>query len=126
MRYELHFREMKIGDVTEADADFPNLWGTITYDGSLQCPTSEEQKRLARFIELNRDSIRLVDIEHEQDVSAELDAINKELEAFDDYIETDDWLLITQEGETLPILCPILRHDGEIVWRWNPRESTGR
>jgi len=122
MRYELHFRDMKIGDVTEDDADFPNLWGTIAYNKSLECPISEEQKRLARFIELNQDSIRLVDLEHEQDVSDELDAINKELEAFNDYIETDDWFLIADNGKTLPILCPILRYDCEIVWRWNTRE----
>ncbi len=122
MRYELYFRDMKIGDITEDDADFPNLWGTITYNESINRPTTEEQERLARFVELNQDSIRLVDVEHEQDVSAELDVINKELEAFNDYIETDDWLLVTDHGKRLPILCPILRHDGEIVWRWNPRE----
>ena len=122
MRYELHLRNMKIGDVTEQEADFPNLWGTITYSESLERPTCDEHKRLARFLKLNRDSIRLIDIEHEQDVSAELDAINRELEAFKDYIETGDWLLITENGIRLPILCPIFGHDCEIVWRWNPRE----
>ncbi|MCB9927781.1 MAG: hypothetical protein H6822_36965 [Planctomycetaceae bacterium] len=121
MRYELHFRDFKIGDVIEDDTDFPNLWGRIAYNDSLKCPTSEEQTRLVRFIELNQDSIRLVDLESEQDVSHDLDAINKELEAFTDYIETDDWLLIADNGKRLPILCPILRHDGEIVWRWNTR-----
>ena len=122
MRYELYFRDVKIGDVTEDDADFPSLRGTINYDASMTRPSTEEQQRLARFLELNRYSFRLVDVEHEQDVAAEFDAANKELEAFDYYIESDEWLLIAISGERLPILCPFLRHDGGIVWRWNPKQ----
>ena len=123
MRYELYFREIKIGVVSDVESDFPNLWGTIAYDESLTQPTTDERKRLARFVELNRESIRLVDIEHEQDVTSELDAINKHLESYYDFIETDDWILVSDNGERIPILCPIFRHDGEIVWRWNPQHG---
>jgi hypothetical protein len=120
MRYDLYFGDIRVGAVTEKDSDFPNLWGAITYDESMSQPISDERTRLARFLELNQESIRLVDIEHEQDVSSELDAVSKQLEAFNDYIETDDWRLVDETGNSLPILVPIFRHDGEIVWRWNP------
>jgi hypothetical protein len=30
------------------------------------------------------------------------------------------WHLIDEPGQRLPILCPILRGNGEIEWRWNP------
>ena len=48
----------------------------------------------------------------------------KQLEAFNDYIETDDLVLVAESGKRLPILCPILRHGGEIVWRWNPSDNS--
>lgn len=119
MRYDLYFNDIRVGMVTEQDSDFPNLWGVIEYDASILNPTSEERIRLARFLELNRESIRLVDIEHEQDVANELNAVNQQLEAFNDFIESDSWLLIDEAGRTRPILVPIFRHDGEMMWRWN-------
>ena len=123
MHYDLYFGAIKIGVVTEKDSDFPNYWGTITYDKSLvQATCNDERNRLLQFLELNREQIRLVDIEHEQDVSEELEAINQKLDEFSDYIETGGWLLIDETGHQLPILVPLLRHEREIVWRWNPEK----
>lgn len=121
MRYDLYLGPLKVGIVTEQDKDFPNLWGQIAYDKSLLNPNTEAMNRLARFIDLSCESIRLVDIEHEQDVADELAVLNKQLEQFQDYIDTDDWVLVDDKGERHLILCPILRHGGEIVWRWNPK-----
>lgn len=120
IRYSLFLGDLRIGIVNLEDSDFPNVWGQITFDRSLSQPATAGAVRLARFIDLNRESIRLVDVEHEQDVSAELDAVNRELEKYSDYIETDDWRLVDDQGAQHPILCPIFRHGGEIVWRWNP------
>ncbi len=120
MQYDLHFRDIRVGAVTENDRDFPNLWGDIEFDAAISQPISKEEARLARFIELNRESIRLADTEDQQDVTGELNVVDKQLEAFSDYIESDDWMLVDESGKTLPILVPIFRHDGEIVWRWNP------
>jgi hypothetical protein len=121
MRYDLYLGDLKVGVVTEEDMDFPNLWGRIEYDESLSRSKAGEAFRLARFLELSRESIRLVDTEHEQDVSKELDVLNAQLEEYQDYVETDDWFLVDEKGIKHPILCPIFRHCGEIVWRWNPR-----
>lgn len=112
---------MKVGRVIDDDSDFPNLWGRISYDESLLHPQTEEQRRLAKFVELDRQSMQLIDIEHERDVSQELTAIIAQMEQYQDYIESDDWHLIDDQGAKHPILCPVLREGGEIVWRWNPR-----
>lgn len=126
MQYALCLREIKIGIVTENDCDFPNLMGTIIFDESLTQLSSGEGKRLARFLELNKESSRLVGIEHEQDVSIELATVNKQLEDYIDYIDTQDWILITDNGKELPILCPIFHTNGEIVWRWDIREASNK
>jgi hypothetical protein len=119
--YDLYLGSMKIGRVIKEDSDFPNLWGRITYDEALSRPRTPEEKRFARFLELEQESIRLVDLEHEQEVSSEQEAVDAQLEAYQDYIETDDWFLVDERGNKLLIMCPILRYDGGIVWRWNPK-----
>jgi hypothetical protein len=122
-RYDLYFGTLKVGIVTEIDSDFPNLWGDIAYDPALLKPQAGEIARFVKFVELNRESTKLVDMEDEQDTSREQDAVNAELVAYMDYVESEDWHLIDTRGRALPILCPILRGSGEIVWRWNPKKD---
>jgi hypothetical protein len=63
----------------------------------------------------------LVDVEHEVAKSREQAVVGAELEAgYMDFIESEDWRLVERLGRELPILCPILRGDEELVWRWNP------
>jgi len=66
---------------------------------------SEEQEGLSRFFKLNRQSTRPVDTEHKKDVSTGLEVINKQLEEFNNYIETDDRVLVAEAGNTLPNSC---------------------
>jgi hypothetical protein len=120
-RFDLYFGSLKVGVVTQSDSDFPNLWGNIAYDPSLRVPQSAEIAHFVRFVVLNQESTRLLDMEHEQDTSREQGAVGAELEAYyKDYIESEQWYLIDEHGQRLPILCPILRGSSEIVWRWNP------
>jgi hypothetical protein len=122
-RYDLYFGSLKVGVVTQTDSDFPNLWGDISYDRAVSEPRSEEAARLARFVELNRESIRLVDLE-EEDTSREQKVADAELDAnYMDYIDSEDWHLVDERGRKLPILCPLLRGSSEIVWRWNPSDG---
>ncbi|QDT66083.1 hypothetical protein [Calycomorphotria hydatis] len=120
MKYDLCLGSLRIGTVTEADSDFPNLRGVIEYDSMLSRVEVDESRRMSKFIELNCECSRLVDIEDEQDVKAELASVDEELEAYEDLISTDDWHLVSEQGDLIPILCPILRFSNEIVWRWNP------
>ena len=120
MQYVLYLGAMKIGHVVHLDSDFPSLWGTITYPDSVANPKTEEEIRFSRFLKLEQEDIRLIDVEHKEDVTKERSAIEAQMQEYLDYIETDDWYLIDETGNKHAILCPVLRHDGEIVWRWNP------
>ena len=123
-RYNLHFGSLKLGMVTETDSDFPNLWGDIVYDRSLAEPRTDELFRLARFVALNREATRLTDLEDEPSMGAGQESVIAERDTqYTDYIESDDWHLIDEQGRELPILCPILRGTAEIVWRWNPGQG---
>jgi hypothetical protein len=118
--FDLYFGALKVGVVTQSASDFPNLWGTIAYDPSLAEPRSAEVVRFVKFVVLNQESTRLMDMEHEPGMPREQEALCAELEAhFNDYIESEEWHLIDKQGQRLPILCPILRGSDEIVWRWN-------
>ncbi len=121
MLYNLYLGSMRVGCVVEKDSDFPNLRGRIAYDEAVSHPSTNEERRLVEFLELDRESMRLIDVEHEQDVADELSAINAPLEKYQDLIETDDWYLVDEQGSKHPIRCPVLRESGEIVWRWNPQ-----
>ena len=118
--YFLFFGDDRIGRVVCKDKDFPNIWGVLALDDRFSNPTTLAEQRLARFLELTRESMRLVDVMHEQDVSAELDERNRQLDPYNDYVESNDWRLVDDAGAVLPILCPIVSDDGGIVWRWNP------
>jgi hypothetical protein len=121
-RYDLFFGSLKVGLVTQTGSDFPNVSGTIAYEPWLSSPQAPEAVRFARFVALNKESTRLVDMEHEVDTFREQAAINAELEAgFMDYVESEEWRLIDRSGRELPILCPVLHGDGDLVWRWDPR-----
>lgn len=118
-RYDLYFGALKVGVVLQTDSDFPNLLGTVVYEPWLAQPQSSEAIRLTRFVALNKESTRLVDVEHEEDISREQAAVNAELEAeYMDYVESEQWRLVDRSGRELPIPCPIFRGKGDLVWRW--------
>jgi hypothetical protein len=118
-QYDLVFGTHKIGVVTETGSDFPNLSGTIEYDPALATLRSQKAARLVRFIAFMRESTRLLDLASERDVSRELDGANAELDAYTDYIDSEDWYLIDGDGSRIPVMCPIFHGSGEIVWRWD-------
>jgi hypothetical protein len=119
-RLDLYFGTIKVGVVTGVAGDFPNLWGRLTCGPALKQSGCAAVARLVRFLALNRVSTRLADQEPGH-TSRVREAVDAELEArFADYAESEDWHMIDTQGRKRPILCPILRWDGEIVWRWNP------
>lgn len=120
-RYDLYFGSLKAGVVIQSDSDFPNLWGEFIDDPALAEGKTPELSRFARFLALNRECTRLMDLEEE---SPALEEANVELETdYADFIESDDWRLVDLQGRELPILVPLLRGPAEIVWRWNPHRD---
>ena len=124
-RYELYFGARRVGAVTQLDSDFPNLWGRIAYDASIARPQTPEDQRMARFVELSIESMRLLmgddtyDEDDDDDDGGEMNPVDAELEReFMDLVETNGWRLIDAQGKVEPILCPAFHPDDEIVWRW--------
>lgn len=123
--YRLYFRTLMVGVVKSGDRDFSNLWGNISYNPAILELGSEETLRFIKFVELSWEEARLVELEHEQDVSEEQKIINARMNAhYMDYIESEDWYLLDGSNCKLPILCPVLYKDSGIVWRWNPGNHT--
>ncbi len=119
-RFDLFFGPMKVGVVFLCDADFPNLWGNIVVDSAVSDPATAEAMRLARFIALNRESTRLMELMDEAGPSPGQEAVDAELaEIGGNFDDSEDWCLVNVLGHRLPILCPVFRDDDEIVWRWN-------
>jgi hypothetical protein len=126
-RYDLYFGSLKVGAVTETGSNWPSLWGTIEYEPWLPNPQTPEAVRFARFVSLNMESTRLMDIAGEVDNSRERAAVDGELKAgFMDYVESQEWWLVDRHGRKLPILCPILQDNGWMGWRWDPRRGQAR
>jgi hypothetical protein len=121
-KYQLYFEDFEIGMVESVASDFPNIWGIVQYAKWLSAPRTSQEARIAAFIELNQKSIHFEEIEDEQDVTEDIERINQELKAYQDFIETEAWYLIDRNGDKSMILCPIFRDDSEIVWRWNQDE----
>ena len=119
-RYELYFGTRRVGAVTLRDSDFPNLWGSIAYDASITRPKSPEDRRMARFVELSIESMRLLMSDEDEDEDDDINPVDAELERdFSDLVDTNNWRLIDAQGKVEPILCPAFHPDDEIVWRWS-------
>ncbi len=116
-RYELFLGDRRVGTVVSSEQDFPSLWGTLELDPELSTSSASDATRMREFLALNLESTRLVDRDGETYESEKLAEVNRKLESFNDLIEAD-WLLIDAKGNRLPILCPILHHPNELVWRW--------
>ena len=123
-KYHLYFGDLKVGMVVKKASDFPNLWGAITYSEWLSDPQTPEEIRVAEFLELNRKSIYLIDVEQERDVSVDIAKINQQLNDYLDLVETDAWYLLDESSHKHLILCPIFRHGNEVVWRWNLKRDS--
>jgi len=116
--YTLYFGTLKVGVVSESEEDFPSLSGDVVLDPALDEAQTPDAARFTEFLRLNRESTRLVDVSHTQDVREELAAVNTQLDAYVEYVHSDAWHLVDAQGTVLPILCPIFRGRWQIVWRW--------
>ncbi len=112
MRYILKFRSTEVGVIESTDEDFPNLWGEFKIDKNV------EEKPLLAFIELSKRESKLIDEDHIRDISSDIAELEKEMEPYLYFVESDDWTLETECNEVLKILGPSFKPDGSIMWRW--------
>jgi hypothetical protein len=113
MRYQLFYGEVHLGDVTEEDADFPNLSGTFQPSDASDHP--EIRRRVGEYVEYSIAADRLIDEPDGYDTFVE-----EHEDQFLDLIESEDWWLEDERGERSSILVPNFCRDSGLVWRWNP------
>lgn len=111
-RYRLFYGEMEVGEVTEEDADFPNLFGRFVPTGS---GSGAAWDRLQEYV---RNSVA-ADLLGDESAEAQSDFVVEYESRFLDLIESDDWYLLDEGGRTFPVLLPTFLREGGMVWRWN-------
>lgn len=113
--YTLVLGDLEIGTVHQADADFPNVWGTFSPTPRIDRP--EIREHVNHYIAYSREADRLM--EEDGSAGGRYDAfVTQNERQFLDLIECDDWHLVDPSGKRHPILVPIFGVDG-VVWRWN-------
>ena len=111
MRYKLFYGDVHLGDITEEDADFPNLFGTFQPSDASDHP--ETRRRIDEYVGYSVEADRLIDEPDVYDTFVEAHE-----ERFLDLIESEDWWLEDGRGQRSPILVPNFCRDSGVVWRW--------
>lgn len=110
-KYDLYWKETHIGSVTETNWDMRSS-GDILYTFNVMAD-KQENVHLADFI---KHSIKASNYLDEGDDDNYTKMCEEETK-FLDLINTSDWYLKNEKGETVKILCPIFHDNNEITWQ---------
>lgn len=112
--YRLFFGEVELGEVTEEDGDFPSVFGRFTPVDRGDHP--DVRRRVHEYAVYSIEADRLA---QDEDDPEAYDRFAEEHEPeFMDLIESEDWFLVNEAGDRIPILIPVFSVDNGIVWRW--------
>lgn len=111
MQYTLYFSNIKIGTVTQLDADFPNLSGTYELAASLV----GKNQLFDNYIAYSVQSDTLMS----RDMAAWEKFMEQEEHKYQELIDSENWKLIDEDGQPRSILIPIFGEDHRFVWRWS-------
>ncbi len=118
MKFNLKYADILVGTVIKQNEDFPNLWGRFELVLSEKSLDDKIIIRLAEFIKLSIRESDLVEREHLDDVSKEFEQLNIDIEPYMDFIESEEWFLVDENGKENKILVPSFKSDNSILWRW--------
>lgn len=110
-KYELYWKETHIGSLTETNWDMRSS-GDISFKFNFLAEFTENA-HLADFI---KHSIKASNYLEEGDEDNYKKMCEEEIKYLD-LINTSDWHLINDKGETVKILCPIFHDNNEITWQ---------
>ena len=96
--------------VSLVDAQIPSLITETQVQSELE--TEELNKRLAEN-NILKDSKKAV-----SDITDELKVLEQEIKPYMYFIESEDWILVSENKDKLNILVPSFKSDNSIVWRW--------
>jgi hypothetical protein len=111
MIYDFYFANIKIATIKNAVEEFLNCHGSYILEDD--------------FVNLHSGNDLHAFVESQINNPPPIEA--SKLEEFDQseddryihFIDSNDWLLIDQDGEKIPILVPIFNSNIDITWRFN-------
>ena len=112
MKYLLKYKEVEVGEVILQEEDFLNMWGSFKINDSL------DNEDILNLVSLSKRESDLIEEDHLRDIDEELSIVSDNMEPYTYLIDSEDWVLINNEGDTLPILVPSFKSDDSLVWRW--------
>ena len=112
MKYLLKYKEVEVGEVILQEEDFLNMWGSFRINDSL------DNEDILNLVSLSKRESDLIEEDHLRDIDEELSIVSDNMELYTYLIDSEDWVLINNEGDTLPILVPSFKSDDSLVWRW--------
>jgi hypothetical protein len=110
-KYELYWKETLIGFLTETYWDMRSS-GNIIFKFDFLAEFSENA-HLTGYI---KHSIKSSTYLEEGDEDNYNKMCEEEMQYLD-LINTSDWQLLSEKGETVKILCPIFHENDEITWQ---------
>ncbi len=105
--YKLFHDNILIANITQTDADFPNLFGTFTLAKAIP-------PHVQNYIEYRINISKFKDISSKEP----MEYIKQNDGIFLDLIESEAWYLLDEQGTKDIIMSPHFRSDSSIVWRW--------
>lgn len=118
MKYQLFYREHRLGSIEQSDADFPTFFGSYEID-----PAALDLPELAHVRDYIEFSVRTWPAFESGDCD---ERGQEDEERFMDLIEENSWFLVDEEdGHRTAILIPVFQTDQQVNWRLNPSGWSG-
>ncbi len=110
-KFELYWKEINIGSLSETYWDMRSSGDIIfKFDYLAESP---EDVRLADLIKHSIMASNYLEEGDEENYNRMCEIETKYL----DLIESSDWKLLNEKGETVKILCPIFHDNNEVTWQ---------
>jgi len=110
MKYDLFYKEIRLGSITRKGSDFPSLFGQYSLLPFLKLEPSLLNQYITYSIQANQMM---------ENQSKWIEFIEKEEHKYAELIDSEDWKLIDKDGKSHKTLIPIFCENNEIIWRWN-------
>lgn len=115
MTSRLYYGNILIGNITNAESDFPNLCGLFN---SLLKPTNSISLQIIEYIKFSSELTEFYLNTSEVDQTKESTLLMKE-NLFENLINSNEWKLVELNGKETKICIPTFDKTGMINYRFN-------
>lgn len=108
--YTLYWKDLLVGSLVETNYDMRSS-GTIRFNPDTTA-SSAEKLLLEAYIRYSVMGSTLLETEDEERYNKHCE----EEEQFHDIINSPDWCLTDENGQTIKIICPIFHENNDLSW----------